>query len=103
MRLPFDANDIGRVAAPDTQADQVPRRFAVRQIGELPLSVHVGIANEDVAGAWQDWTVAQLVAGVLLASISCALIVALQREVLATRNCRTRQPPQVRLPDDDKP
>ena len=64
MRLPFDANDIGRVAAPDTQADQVRRRFAVQQIGELPLSVHVGIANEDVAGAWQDWTVAQLVAGV---------------------------------------
>ena len=81
MRLPFDANDIGRVAAPDTQADQVPRRFAVRQVGELPLSVHVGIANEDVAGAWEDWTVAQLVAGVLLASISCALVVALKREV----------------------
>ena len=61
--------------------DQVRRRFAVQQIGELPLSVHVGIANEDVAGAWQDWTVAQLAAGVLLASIGSALIVALQREV----------------------
>ncbi len=81
MRLPFDRNDIGRIATPEAQTDQVRRHFAVQQIGELPLSVHVGIANEDVAGAWQDWTVAQLVAGVLLASISCALIVALKREV----------------------
>ena len=81
MRLPFDRNDIGRIVPPDAQNDQVRRRFAVQQIGELPLSVHVGVANEDVAGAWQDWTVAQLAAGVLLAAIGSALIVALQREV----------------------
>ncbi len=81
MRLPFDRNDIGRVTAPDAQAGQVQRRFAAQQIGELPLIVRVGVANEDVAGAWQDWTVAQLVAGVLLALIGSALIVALQREV----------------------
>src|SRR3984885_1658211 len=81
MRMPFDRNDIGRTAPPDAQSDQVRRRFVVQQIGELPLSVHVGIANEDVAGAWQDWTVAQLVAGVLLAASGSAVIVALRREV----------------------
>jgi signal transduction histidine kinase/DNA-binding response OmpR family regulator len=81
MRMPFDRNDIGRTAPPDAQSDQVRRRFVVQQIGELPLAVHVGIANEDVAGAWQDWTVAQLVAGVLLAAIGSAVIVALRREV----------------------
>ena len=78
MRLPFDRNDIGRVVAPDTQTDQVRRRFAVQQIGELPLSVHVGVANEDVAGAWPDWTIAQLAAGALLALIGSALIVAVK-------------------------
>jgi signal transduction histidine kinase/DNA-binding response OmpR family regulator len=82
MRLPFDVNDIGRVVAPDTQDDQLRRRFAVRQVGELPLSVHVGVANEDVAGAWQNWMMALLAAGVALACISSALIVALHRETL---------------------
>ena len=81
MCLPFDRNDIGRIGIPDAQTDQVRRRFAVQQIGELALSIHVGVANEDVAGAWQDWTVAQLAAGVLLASIGSALLVALLREV----------------------
>ena len=98
MRLPFDRNDIGHTLDPDSAfsgiirtgasrtaivdpLDHIPRRFAVRPIGDLPLIVSVGQSSEDFGAAWQNWLTALLVAGVMLLLVSMALTVTLQREL----------------------
>jgi signal transduction histidine kinase/CheY-like chemotaxis protein/HPt (histidine-containing phosphotransfer) domain-containing protein len=97
MRQPFDRNDIGRTlessslfmevirsgvsqAAVADPVDRVQRQFSVRRIGELPLSVSVGLASEDFA-AWQGWLTTLLLAGGVLFLMSLALITTLQVEL----------------------
>ncbi|HVC63251.1 MAG TPA: ATP-binding protein [Acetobacteraceae bacterium] len=68
MRLPFHADDIGRMlpanapffAAPDggyvdaeDPTDHQRRRFLFQRIGTLPLVVGVGLADADIYAAWR--------------------------------------------------
>jgi signal transduction histidine kinase/DNA-binding response OmpR family regulator len=98
MRMPFDRNDTGRtvdsrspfadvvrtgaarMAALDP-LDHVLRRFAVQQIGDLPLAVSVGLASEDIGSDSQNRLRTILVSGVALFLLSTGLIGALQREL----------------------
>jgi PAS domain S-box-containing protein len=99
MRMPFDANDIGRTAASasvfyefmrtrvprfqaESQIDHVLRRFDFKQIGDLPLVLSVGFAVDDIFAAWRVKArgILLLVAALCLANVGLAVL--LRRQLL---------------------
>jgi signal transduction histidine kinase/DNA-binding NarL/FixJ family response regulator/HPt (histidine-containing phosphotransfer) domain-containing protein len=99
MRLPFDADDIGRklpagapfFAAPDggrvdadDPVDHVRRRFLFHRIGTLPLVVGVGLADADIYAAWRGRALALGSVVTALAAIDLLLLLVV-RHALARR------------------
>lgn len=80
MRLPFDRDTIGRGLTPEQVAG--PRyRTAVRQLGQVPLSVLVSVDPREMAGRTEDWVVAVSVAGLLVVGLGVASTLLFGREV----------------------
>jgi len=90
MRLPFNADDIGRTlpanapffAAPDgghvdaeDPTDHQGRRFLFQRIGTLPLVVGVGLADADIYAAWR--SKAEAIGGVVAALAAIDLLLLL--------------------------
>lgn len=49
MRLPFSQDDVGHAPAPDP----VPRRTTAKRVGDVPLVVSVGLADDDIYAPWR--------------------------------------------------
>jgi signal transduction histidine kinase len=79
MRLPFDEDAIDRDIAANPVSGGGRVWLADRQVGDFPLSVRVSTL-QDVAGGRNEWTIAVLLAGALLAAVSVALVILLRRE-----------------------
>jgi PAS domain S-box-containing protein len=99
MRVPYDANDIGRTIgsaaafhqfvqtrAPRIEAestlDHILRRYTYIQIGDLPLVLSVGFAVDDIFAAWRAKArgILLLVAALCLANVGLAVL--LRRQLL---------------------
>lgn len=94
MRWPFDRNAIGREEAPDQPARDASQHFVATHIDNLPLSLRVDVARDDVANTEQARSLAVLVAGAIVACAGLALTAVLQREIwrreTAERNNRQK-------------
>lgn len=92
MRLPFNANEIGRMLPPDAPffrareggaingidaTDHLSRRFLFVRIGGLPLIVAVGLADIDVYAAWHRRAMTLGMAIAALSLIDFALLLVL--------------------------
>jgi PAS domain S-box-containing protein len=99
MRVPFDANNVGRTAGStsvfyefirtrvpgfqaESQIDHVLRRYDFKQIGDLPLVLSVGFAVDDIFAAWRGKArgILLLVAALCLANVGLAVL--LRRQLL---------------------
>ena len=92
MRLPFNADDIGRTLPPDAPfyraqdgasvdaidpTDRRRRRFLFLPVGTLPLVVAVGLADTDIYAAWRGKAVALGLAMAALGAIDLGLLLVL--------------------------
>jgi signal transduction histidine kinase/CheY-like chemotaxis protein len=80
MRLPFDRDAIGRSLTPEQAAD-AGHRTAMRQLGNVPLSVLVSVDPIEMVGQTQDWLAAISGAGLLVAGLGAATTLLLRCEV----------------------
>jgi PAS domain S-box-containing protein len=99
MRMPYDANDIGRTIGStsvfyqfmrtreprieaESQVDHVLRRFNYKQIDDLPLVLSVGFAVDDIFAAWRVKATGILLLVAVLCLANVGLTVLLRRQLL---------------------
>lgn len=80
MHVPFNRDEIGRLKAASS-ANNVLLHMAMQPIGELPLSVHVAVADADVASGIEHWIAAVLAAGIVLSACCIAFMLAWRRQI----------------------
>lgn len=103
MRLPFNQDDVGRTVAPNSPlfatrtggatrievaeaGDPVRRSYAFHHAGELPLTVAVGLADEDIYAPWRHK--AALIMGTVVALCVLLLGVIVRLSLSLTQQAR---------------